>query len=461
VENTPSSPASEPSKTDAIALVLTACIISGLLTYLVYSRSIVFGSEAGHWVYPYLSAPPLIPRWTVAAVLLMLGAFVFLGSRLIQSHEGIALPALFLAAILLQSLMRSIYPYSMGELVQGEGANSFYHPAMSYGAAEIISRFESLAESFPLHARSNMPGKILLFELFELITSSPEVMGYLVIVFSTLGALLLYGICKRLFHDRRIAFYALTLYVLLPGKLLFFPILNTVTPVFMLLCFYLFVIYLDNKHFLIPVLLGIALFALVLFEPSPLIAGIVIGGIGLYEIREKKLSTRDLYRLLLYASLAFLAMGLLFFVVFSFSLPHTFLRIWNDARMFNIVRGRGYGIWIIENSKEFFYAAGVPVMMIFIFMTVRILAEGSNPVRWSLENVYVIALLVNFLVLLFLGINRGETTRLWIYLAALFQVPASILIARAEKRGILMFLVACTLALQTMVTFHRMAFVSP
>lgn len=461
-DSSPLSPQS--SKADSIALVLTACIISVLLIYLVYSRNFVFGSELGNWVYPYLSSLPVFPKWIPLIVFLSLGLFVFLGSKLIHSYERITLFGLFLFAIFIQSLIRKIYPFSMGSVVQSDSANSFYTPAMSYSAVEILSKFNALAPLFPLHARSNMPGKILLFELFKQFTSSPEIMGYLVIILSSLGALLLYGVCKRLFHDRQIAFYALTLYVLIPCKLFHFPLLNTVTPVLMLMCFYLFLVYLKNKHILIAWALGVSLYILILFEPSPLITGIVLIGILIYAIREKRFSKKDFYRLSINLSLAFLVVYIIFDILFSFNLLESFLYVLKDAMKFNITYERGYLIWIVENSKEFFLGVGIPVMIIFIYMTAQILVQTKTLksfTQWSLENIFVISLLVTFFVLLFLGINRGEVMRLWIYLAVLFQIPTSIFIAKIEKGEILFFLVASLLAVQAMVTLHRVGFNFP
>ena len=461
-KSSPLSPRS--SNAESIALVLTACVISALMIYLVHLRNYVFGSELGHWVYPYLSSLPFFPEWILLTVLLSVALFVFLGGKFIHSHEKITLFVLFLFGVFIQSLIRRIYPFSLGAVVESDTANSFYSPAISHSALEVLSKFNDLVSSFPLHARSNMPGKILLFEFFTLFTSSTEAMGYLVIIISSVGALLLYGICKRLFHDRQIAFYALTLYVLLPCKVFFFPILNTVTPVLMLLCFYFLVVYLDNKHNFLPWLLGISFFILALFEPSPLITGIVMAGITIYALKEGKLSRKEFYRLILYTLLGFLAISLIFYVLFSFNFFQSFFYILDEARNFNVNDGRGYLIWIIENSREFFYSAGVPVMIIFIYMAILIFAKTKTlkeTTHWSLENVFVISLLINYMVLLFLGINRGEITRLWIYLAVLFQVPASVFIAKIGKGTIIFFLVAGLLAMQGMVTLHRIGFVFP
>ena len=73
-------------------------------------------------------------------------------------------------------------------------------------------------------------------------------MGYLIISISAFGGLILYGISKRLFHDKTTALYSFVLYTLIPCKLFFFPILNSVTPVFILGCMYLFLAYIDSKN---------------------------------------------------------------------------------------------------------------------------------------------------------------------------------------------------------------------
>lgn len=39
--------------------------------------------------------------------------------------------------------------------------------------------------------------------------------------------------------------------------------------------------------------------------------------------------------------------------------------------------------------------------------------------------VLILSLLVTWCIVVFWGINRGETTRLWIYLAVYFQIPAA------------------------------------
>jgi hypothetical protein len=97
-------------------------------------------------------------------------------------------------------------------------------------------------------------------------------------------------------------------------------------------------------------------------------------------------------------------------------------------------------------------------------MTVRIFAQWKATrdfVLWSVENVFAMSVIITFLILVFLGINRGEVTRLWIFLAVFFQVPASIFMAKYVKSNIPFYLVTGTLAVQSIITLHRIGFIIP
>jgi hypothetical protein len=115
--------------------------------------------------------------------------------------------------------------------------------------------------------------------------------------------------------------------------------------------------------------------------------------------------------------------------------------------------------------KEFFYAAGTPIVILFVYCVARILwqwrTSGNAEMHWSMDTAFILALLVTFAAVLFLGINRGETSRLWIYLAVLFPIPASLLIAKSPRSPLLFFLVACTLVTQSIVALQRVAFIIP
>ena len=459
---------SSPSTTQPsnfVALILTFFAINGLFIYLIFARNIWFGSKAGHWDYPYFNKIDPIPLWIPVVVLVLLGCSIYIGSRLIRTREILVLLAWYPVAVVIQFLMRSIYPHILGDIVGSDMANSFYSTAMKYTPLEILSQFNNLAVSFPLHARTNMPGKILLFQLFKPFTISPHVMAYLIVLFSILGGLSLYYIVKMLFHDKQAAFYALILYALIPGKLSFYPILNTITPLFILLSLFLLLVFIERKQVLYLLLFGASIYLLVLFEPTPLVTGVIFIGILIHSFGENKLTKKDFWALLVYPTLAFIGIYLFFLLFFSFDLLRAFLYVLNDAVIFNVNKQRDYWIWIGENPKEFFLSAGIPIMILFIYLTSRLISQihiiKYHLTRWSMENILILSLGVTFLVVLFLGINRGEVTRLWIYLAVFFQIPAAYFLTKIEYSKVVFFFVTGTLVVQSLLTIQRVGFVLP
>lgn len=449
----------------AKTLVITFCLLSLFLLYLILNQNFIFGSAPGGWVYPYFSSTNPVATWIAIAVLLLCGVLIFGGSWAIRKHEKTTLAACFVIAVCVQVLLQSVYRYPMSEIIISDMANSFFSAAGKLTPGELLSSFTNLASTLPLHARSNMPGKILLFQLLRLLTSDAQVLGYIIVAVSTTGGLFLYGIVKRFFKDQTAALYAFILYILLPCKQDFFPILNTVTPVFILLALYLFILYLDSDKSFFLLLLGVWMYLLVIFEPSPLVTGIIFLGILVKKTAENKLRALDFLKIVLIPAAGFGFVYVIFYAVFSFDLISVFRYVLNDAQQFNTVADRGYAIWFFENGKSFFVDVGIPVMMIFLFSSVALLIDGQNKgkkiIHWSDESLYMLSLGLTYLILIFMGINRGETTRLWIYLAVFFQVPAALFMARKVQSHPAFFLLAATLVIQTLTTLPRVSFIIP
>lgn len=456
----------QSSDTDKISLLLVFCAVTILMVFLVYTENFVFGSEKGNWQYRYFKDVAQIPLWQPIIIVGLLYLSVFIGGKLIYKYETLTLFGCFLAVVIIQILIRNTYPVSMEAVVQSDRANGFYSVAMKYSPSEILSQYNNLISTFPMHVRANLPGKILLFEALKVFTLSPGIMAYLIIAFSTLGSIFIYGICLKLFLNKTAALYAFVLYAMIPGKLFFYPLLNTVTPVFMLLCIYLFVIYIDSKNSKLLWLLGLALFMLVVFEPSPLVVGLIFIGVAVKAIGEKKIILRDLIKIVVFPVSAFLVVYLLFLLFFSFDLIQAFRFILDDAASFNLNSQRGYRVWFGENLKEFFYSAGTPIVLIFIYTTSRLVLNWKslfkqNIFDWVSEHFYSFSLLLTFSFVVFLGINRGEISRLWIYLAVLFQIPAALFITKIPKSQLAFFIVSSTVIIQTIVALQRVGFVRP
>ena len=106
-------------------------------------------------------------------------------------------------------------------MVEHRGANGFLDVARAYGPIEFLSRFHTLADQLPMHARANLPGKTLFFHVLLAITGSSDVMGLLIVLASTCGAAMVYFLAREWFGDRRAALFAFAFYVSLPAQNLF------------------------------------------------------------------------------------------------------------------------------------------------------------------------------------------------------------------------------------------------
>ena len=453
------------NKLARIVPTVVFCLIGAILILLVWNGRFVFGSEPGGWTYRYFQEETSILFWVPIAAILLVGALVFGGVHFIQRHEKITLGIGFLTAIALEILINSLYPVGVYDIINSTIANSFYPVSLRYSASEFLHSFSDIVGNLPLHARTNMPGKVLFFHLLGLFTHNPRLLAYLVIAVSTLGGLVTYAICSRLFHDRIISFYAFVLYCLVPSKLIFFPILNTVTPLIILVCLYLLILYIDEKRWISLVFLGVSLYALVLFEPSPLATGLIFVAVLMNGFGQKSLQPKDLIKIVLIPAAAFFALYGILRLAFSFDLFSMFAYMLKDAASFNVGAERGYWIWVLENSKEFLFGAGVPVVLIFLVCVAQFFIKRSPHEKgwlaWPMEKLMTASLLATYLVVLFLGINRGETTRLWIYMAVFFQIPAAVYLGKKVRYPWVFFMVAATMAVQAMVALQRVNFIIP
>src|SRR5262249_20092344 len=154
--------------------------------------------------------------------------------KYVETREKWTVGAWIIAGFGLQLCLHSLYRFPLSMLVESDQANSFYGVTQRYSAVELLRSFHAIAATLPIHAKAKMPGQVLLYYLLETITVQPQILGWLIVLVSDAGGVLVYLVAKKLFADRTSAIYALILYLLMPAKLYFFPLLNTVTPIFIL-----------------------------------------------------------------------------------------------------------------------------------------------------------------------------------------------------------------------------------
>jgi hypothetical protein len=442
--------------------LLGGAVASLIVCYSISTQAVTLGSPAGGWVYGY------VQLFDVRALLVSLVVIALAAGLLVSVDPGsthrdwpVAL-AWFVLALGLQGLMRSVTPFTFERIFASEGANSFYSATQQFPARLVLADFDRVRALLPLHAQSNMPGKLMLVYALGRITRDPGALAWLVVVVSNVGAVFTYLFVHELFGDRRIAIYSAVLYLLVPAKLYFFPLLNTVTPVVALACAWLVLKWLRTGRVADAAALGVVLFGLVFFEPLPLVMGLLF---ALFVMRAKLLGQISWHRVVTQLGVvvaAWLAAYATVRVVFGFDLMSAFGQLGAHAVRFNVDAGRPYSIWIWQNLREFFFGIGVCQAIVFCAAVV----DGFPPRDTWREHltrpitVLCAGMAAVLLATDFIGVNRGEVIRLWIFLACFFQIPTAYVCARLGTRAALLLVIALTVLQATLGT-AMIGFIGP
>jgi hypothetical protein len=129
--------------------------------------------------------------------------------------------------------------------------------------------------------------------------------------------------------------------------------------------------------------------------------------------------------------------------------------------------GRPYRIWIYGNLWEFFMSAGFvqSAMVLGFGVTVSArMAMMGGAERWRIFRNPVHVLLLSYLacviVLDLLGLNRGETMRMWIFMAVFLEILAAYVCAfRLPRIAVYASLVA--MLFQTTATIYTVGVLLP
>jgi len=425
--------------------LIVALLASILITIDIARGTFVVGSPDGGWVYGYLQPLRMTPILVAAlATAIACLALIVCGGRV----EGRIWQRFLLWSIVgvtIQVLIRSLAPFSLEQIFVSEGANSFYTVTRRYYASTVLREFDTLRASWPQHAQSNMPGKLMLIYALKDIARASSILPWLVIGVSNLGVFPMYWFARDLFGDARIALWSAALYLIVPAKLFFFPLMNTVTPVIVLTCACLVMRWLATGKTVYATALGAALYGLVFFEPTPLVVGIVFATLLVRAIRDRTISWRQGLWQSLAGISAFVVMYLIVRRWTGFNLLTAFSAIGADAVEFNRMAGRPYGIWVWQNPWDFAIGMGTCQAVLAVAVLWQGLVECRRTGTCSAATWLSASLLGSLLAIDLLGVNRGEVVRLWIFLACFLQIPAAYFCARLDSRVAFALVLAVTI----------------
>jgi hypothetical protein len=390
----------------------------------------------------------------VLAPLVLLAAWT--AARSIDRHEVPVLVCWFAAALIFQGYLDTL---SLTSLTTRIDQDHFNQIAQKYGALELLRDYQDLAPHLPLHGKANMPGKVLLYEGMRGLTRSPRLLGYFVMTISAMGGVVLYIVARQLYRDRRAALYAMILYFCLPTRLVLLDTLNVVTPVFAIGLFFFVVRALETGSVPRLLILGVAIYGTLLFEPSPLILlplFLVVGAVA----RDRRLFDKKRIRDAALVLAGFVAVHGLMLMLVPFDVFEAARHVFSDARAFNQTSRSIYVAWLLPNLREFFVNSGLglSLLMIGVFISVLVdtmwnkqarLRRMLDPALLMLVGLVVVVCLVDLM-----GVNRGEVSRLWIYLGSLLPLAAGGMFRRILPRWSF-YLVACCLVVQATFLIYR------
>lgn len=442
------------------ASAVGGALCSLLVAYRLLTMSLEVGSAQGNWVYVYLQGfqPSFVRSFVYACI--ACGLLIAVTPTLVRRLEWWTVVAWLAVGLFVQGSVRQVTRYSFEQIFVSDGASSFYSPTLTYDTRTLVRDFEKLRPQLPTHAQSNMPGKLALVGALRSFSDRPLRLAWVVILISNLGGLLLYWFVRELLGDRDVAITAVIFYLLVPAKLFFFPVLNTVTPVIVLACACLWLQSLRTRRLAYAAGFGVAVYALAFFDPLGLVMGLLFAALAVHVLRDQEQPWRRFGTLCIIAAGGFLAAYAVLLVGLQFDLVTTFVSLASDASAFNTLAGRPYSIWVRQNIVDFLFGLGV-CNAVLATATMAFAANRSRVDRWR-DPIVVFSVACGAILIAtdVIGINRGEVVRLWIFLACFFQVLAAHACVRLRSRTAVM-LVVCTMLLQSVLGTGMLNFAQP
>ena len=421
-----------PRVVEAVIICATVGVVWGLVT-----RTLEFGSAAGGWVYPTFRGAT--PEAVLFAALFALGlplAYAWSARRADSLAPAVVAMWMILGGCF-QAAVHFLYPIPMGRIVANPHCNSFYSASLEHSPLEVLTKYEAVAPSLPLHAQANMPGKLFIYYFLEWFSRDPQTLAIGIVGLSTLCGALVFAVARRLFRSGRLATLAMALSLVFPAVVAFQPLLNTVTPLFVLLSFWLWVVYLDRQQDRFLWLLGGSLYLQLFIDPLTFVLGIVFLGVLAERLARGQFALAKLWRCAVIPVAGFIGVHAVMRMTAGFDIVSAFVSLWDAAVRFNQTESRPYAVWVGQNLKEFFLGAGVAsslAALLAVYLGGRSIVRGERrdgpggglrrfpgAPGWA----FTASLFLSVLVVDLTGVNRGEVTRLWIFLGTFLQVASA------------------------------------
>jgi len=252
--------------------------------------------------------------------------------------------------------------------------------------------------------------------------------------------------------DRKRARYAVALWAMVPGLILFSPRFNVFYPLVGAVMLSLTWRGLVRRRWLPIALAGFALgvstFLNLAVVPLALLSGATIVGWGLLE----RGRWRDVVRGLIAFGAAVISFWLVYWALSGLSI----LDILNTIFGYHfVVTNRPYWPWIIQHPIDMFLFVGLPMSAIIIWRIWMLVKQRKLLTR---ADVFVGAALITLLATDLSGINKGETGRIWLIFVPAWLLLCADVLMRLDRRSRFAFLAMQALVLLSMSAVLRVHF---
>ena len=416
--------------TAVVDLAIALATIAGI--WLVARHAVEFGSRRGNWVFPYLrevDARLLAVACVAAIAVVMLHE---IARRAVDTRPAIVVGAAYVVGVIVQTALRSLAPHSMSSILLSGVSDSFYVAAGRVRPWALLSDFEHIAPTLPLHARVNMPGKILIHHALRAITSSPDMVAILVVMLSTAVGLVLYAVVARIFTSRSLGLDAMTLWMIVPTTIAHHPALNVVAPLPAILAVWALVRYLAVPSPWSALAVGASIYVTVFFDPLALWLGAAFAPLIPNALVRRRMRVRDVPMLAVLSAATCLGIHGAVVSATGFDVWKRLLEMRTIGVAFNVAWKRPYDIWLVTNPKDVALAVGPAVMIVFVsacglavWRLARVLVSRGRRAAGDPGPSLTLATLAVLSTLVVLNVNRGEVARLWIPVFVPIQVAVA------------------------------------
>lgn len=438
-----------------MSVVALAVSAVAAYTVLLWRKAIVFG-VTWNWVFPYIGSVVWMDILVAAVAAAIVFWLTLKALRLFPQNRLSAAGLLLVCGMLFLLTANSRRLFSAEEIMVNIKAESFYDASTMLSARDIMVHSDKLARMFPAHQHlhTNFPGKLLYYKLLALAGGGAFFAVMANLLLSCAGAALVFLSGRLLFESPRAGLFASLFYLFAPQRAYFFPLLNLITPLFLLVVLLSAIMAVRRKSTLWAALYGVLVVCAALFDPVPLVfLFFATAAVWACAIYARKASVGDMMRFAGLGAASIAVCLLILWIFFDYSYLRNLSAASTGNRHYSPFPREKYWSFYFINLKTYLVDLGLSLVVALGWGAVRI-ARKTLPFP---QVVFFAASLLSLLVLDGIAFAGAEGTRVWLFMLVPFCLCAGAFMEECDDRTVALF--AALLAFQALPTIAHIGFI--